>query len=208
MPVSTVHRWKKEGMPVQHQGRNVVAHPEELNQWLQRTSGELVGVHVATADSDLMKDLRASVAAQQGAINSSPKRGNVLAKRDVKGASKKKARSRLWSVKPEKEHSQRQAAECVKEGWDQYRWGVTPRRTFSKLKTKINVEKAVTRTVPMSASSASPLSVMVGVCTSGMVMGKPVLPRIKKLRRKMSVTGRRRIAAAQKARWGKIRAQK
>ena len=32
--------------------------------------------------------------------------------------------------------------------------------------------------------------------------------RIKKLRRKMSSAGRRRIAAAQKARWAKIRAQK
>ena len=32
--------------------------------------------------------------------------------------------------------------------------------------------------------------------------------RIKKLRRKMSSAGRRRIAATQKARWAKIRAQK
>jgi hypothetical protein len=33
-------------------------------------------------------------------------------------------------------------------------------------------------------------------------------PRIKKLRRKISAAGRRRIAAAQKARWAKLRAQK
>ena len=38
MPNSTVHRWAKEGMPVRREGRNVVANPEELNQWLQRTS--------------------------------------------------------------------------------------------------------------------------------------------------------------------------
>jgi hypothetical protein len=33
-------------------------------------------------------------------------------------------------------------------------------------------------------------------------------PRIKKLRRKMSAAGRRKIAAAQRARWAKLRAQK
>jgi predicted DNA-binding transcriptional regulator AlpA len=38
LPNSTVHRWAKEGMPVRREGRNVVASPEELNQWLQRTS--------------------------------------------------------------------------------------------------------------------------------------------------------------------------
>lgn len=48
MPNSTVHRWAEEGMPVRREGRNVVASPDELNRWLQRTSGEAVGVHVAT----------------------------------------------------------------------------------------------------------------------------------------------------------------
>jgi hypothetical protein len=70
MPNSTVHRWAKEGMPVRREGRNVVASPEELNRWLQRTSGEAVGVHVAIPGSDLLKDLRASVAAQKGSKNS------------------------------------------------------------------------------------------------------------------------------------------
>jgi hypothetical protein len=70
MPNSTVHRWAKEGMPVRREGRNVVASPEELNRWLQRTSGEAVGVHVATPGSDLLKDLWASVAAQRGLKNS------------------------------------------------------------------------------------------------------------------------------------------
>jgi hypothetical protein len=70
MPHSTVHRWAKEGMPVRREGRNVVANPEELNGWLQRTSGEAAGVHVVTPGFDLLKDLRASVAAQKEAKNS------------------------------------------------------------------------------------------------------------------------------------------
>jgi hypothetical protein len=74
MPNSTVHRWAREGMPVRHEGRNVVASPEELNRWLQRTSGEAAGVHVVTPGSDLLKDLRASVAAQKGTKDLSQKR--------------------------------------------------------------------------------------------------------------------------------------
>jgi len=70
MPNSTAQRWAKEGMPVRREGRNVVASPEELNQWLQRTSGEVVGVHVVTPGSDLLKDLRASLAVQKSSKNS------------------------------------------------------------------------------------------------------------------------------------------
>jgi hypothetical protein len=65
MPKSTVHRWAKEGMPVRRQGRNVVADPNELNVWLQRSSGEPLGVHVATPDSNLLSDLKASIAARK-----------------------------------------------------------------------------------------------------------------------------------------------
>jgi len=65
MPQSTVHRWAKEGMPVRRVGRNVVATPEELNGWLQRSSGESTGTRVATAEGDLIKDLRASVEAKR-----------------------------------------------------------------------------------------------------------------------------------------------
>jgi hypothetical protein len=76
MPNSTAQRWAKEGMPVRRDGRNVVASPEELNRWLQRTSGEAVGVHIATPGSDLLKDLRASVALQKSDKNSpQPKNG-------------------------------------------------------------------------------------------------------------------------------------
>jgi hypothetical protein len=90
MPISTIHRWAKEGMPVGREGRNVVASPEELNRWLQRTSGEAAGVHVVTPGSDLLKDLRASVAAQKGTKNSprDPKSDRV--QRPVVKASKTK----------------------------------------------------------------------------------------------------------------------
>jgi hypothetical protein len=64
LPNSAAHRWAKEGMPVRRDGRNVVASPEELNKWLQRTSGEAAGVHVAIAGADLLKDLKASLAAE------------------------------------------------------------------------------------------------------------------------------------------------
>src|SRR5271154_697596 len=72
MPNSTARRWAKEGMPLRREGRNVVANPEGLNQWLQRTSGEGVGVHIVTPGSDLMKDLRASVAVEKEANDLSP----------------------------------------------------------------------------------------------------------------------------------------
>jgi hypothetical protein len=71
-------------------GRNVVANPEELNHWLQRTSREAAGVHVVTPGSDLLKDPRASVAAQKGVTKSPPKQGSVRAKRDVKTPPKRK----------------------------------------------------------------------------------------------------------------------
>jgi hypothetical protein len=76
MPNSTAHRWAKEGMPLRREGRNVVASREELNQWLQRTSGEAVGVHVVTPGSDLLKDLRASLAVQKISKNSASQPNN------------------------------------------------------------------------------------------------------------------------------------
>ena len=85
MPNSTVHRWAKEGMPVRREGRNVVASPDELNQWLQRTSGEAAGVHVASPSADLLKDLRASVAAQKGRKNSPAILSHEIKARKAKG---------------------------------------------------------------------------------------------------------------------------
>ena len=90
MPNSTAHRWAKGGMPVRREGRNVVANPEELNRWLQRTSGEAGDVHVVTPGSDLLKDLRASVAAFKETKGSArdPKRQRGQQARKTKRARK------------------------------------------------------------------------------------------------------------------------
>jgi len=90
LPNSTVHRWAKEGMPVRHEGRSVIASSDELNQWLQRTSGEAAGVHVIMPGSDLLKDLQASVAAQKDAGTLPSNRRNLRVGRTAKAASKKR----------------------------------------------------------------------------------------------------------------------
>jgi hypothetical protein len=64
----------------------VVASPEELNQWLPRTSGE--AVHVASPGSDLLKDLRASVAVQKAAKDFSRGRNSERVQRPVVKAPK------------------------------------------------------------------------------------------------------------------------
>jgi hypothetical protein len=89
MPNSTIHRWAKEGMPVHREGRNVVARPEELNQWLQQTSGEAAGVHVVSPGSDLLKDLRASLAAQNAAQHASKGSDREQVKRPLVKARKR-----------------------------------------------------------------------------------------------------------------------
>ena len=53
---SVLHRWKKQGMPVHRQGRNVTATAEELNAWLGADSGE--PAHVATEETDLASELK------------------------------------------------------------------------------------------------------------------------------------------------------
>jgi hypothetical protein len=91
MPNSTAQRWAKDGMPVRREGRNVVASPEELNEWLQRTSGEAIGVHVVTPGSDLLKDLRASIAVQKAARDFSQGTKSERVQRPVVKAPKTKA---------------------------------------------------------------------------------------------------------------------
>jgi predicted DNA-binding transcriptional regulator AlpA len=93
MPHSTMYRWAKEGMPVRREGRNVIASPDELSQWLQRTSEEAAGVHVVTPGSDLLKDLRASVAAQKGSKSSPRDPKNERAQRPVMKVRKAKRKS-------------------------------------------------------------------------------------------------------------------
>jgi phage terminase Nu1 subunit (DNA packaging protein) len=55
-PASVVQRWKRQGMPVHRQGRNVTAAPEELSRWLGRESGK--PLQVATEETDLATELR------------------------------------------------------------------------------------------------------------------------------------------------------
>jgi hypothetical protein len=91
MPSSTVHRWAKEGMPVHRKGRNVVGRPEELSKWLQQTLGEAAGVHVVSPGSDLLKDLRASLAAQKAPQVSIREPNRERVKRPLVKARKRKA---------------------------------------------------------------------------------------------------------------------
>jgi hypothetical protein len=55
-PVSVVQRWKRQGMPVHRQGRNVTASAGELNAWMGRESGE--PLHIATQETDLASELK------------------------------------------------------------------------------------------------------------------------------------------------------
>ncbi|HVN17497.1 MAG TPA: hypothetical protein VMU05_01955 [Dongiaceae bacterium] len=58
-PISVVHRWATEGMPVRREGRFVVTANKELNDWMGRISGK--PVHVATDDTDLASELKRAV---------------------------------------------------------------------------------------------------------------------------------------------------
>lgn len=59
-PSSTAQRWAREGMPVEHSGRVVQAHPDKLNLWLGREIRE--PVQIATETSDLSAELRRGLA--------------------------------------------------------------------------------------------------------------------------------------------------
>jgi len=56
LPVSTVRRWAKFGMPISREGRRVQASPEELNRWLGREVSE--HVQIANEDTDLSAELK------------------------------------------------------------------------------------------------------------------------------------------------------
>jgi len=49
-------RWASEGIPVQREGRFVVATPEDLSAWLGKESGK--PVHIATENTDLAAQLK------------------------------------------------------------------------------------------------------------------------------------------------------
>jgi phage terminase Nu1 subunit (DNA packaging protein) len=56
LPISTVRRWAKFGMPVSREGRRVQASPEELNRWLGREVSE--PVRIANEGTDLGAELK------------------------------------------------------------------------------------------------------------------------------------------------------
>jgi hypothetical protein len=58
-PESVVHRWKKQGMPVHRQGRQVTATVPELNAWLGADSAQ--PVQVATEETDLASKMKRAV---------------------------------------------------------------------------------------------------------------------------------------------------
>ena len=60
--VNVAQRWGRSGMPVKREGRNTVASPADLSNWLGRESGTAVPVHIAAeADTDLSADLKRSL---------------------------------------------------------------------------------------------------------------------------------------------------
>lgn len=56
--VSVAQRWQKSGMPVERQGRNVVAAPADLTRWVGTQEGKSEPVHIASEDEDLVADLK------------------------------------------------------------------------------------------------------------------------------------------------------
>jgi hypothetical protein len=60
LPVSTIHRWAKLGMPVSRKGRHVVASRQDLLQWVSsKRSGAPTAVVSNT--SDLAAEMRRSL---------------------------------------------------------------------------------------------------------------------------------------------------
>ena len=57
-PVPTVQRWATEGMPLIRIGRYVAASPAELERWLTREAGAKETVHIPSANTDLLADLK------------------------------------------------------------------------------------------------------------------------------------------------------
>ena len=56
--VSVAQRWQKSGMPVEHKGRSVFGHPEELTRWVGTEPDKSEPVHIASEGEDLVADLK------------------------------------------------------------------------------------------------------------------------------------------------------
>ena len=63
LPLATVQRWARTGMPVRKQGRFTVADKEELQQWLGRQSHMPAPAQVVDANTDLAAALQQSISA-------------------------------------------------------------------------------------------------------------------------------------------------
>jgi hypothetical protein len=65
LPVSTAHRFAKEGMPVSRQGRHIVASREELMQWVGSNRAGRASAIVNNA-IDLAAELKRSLEGMSG----------------------------------------------------------------------------------------------------------------------------------------------
>jgi len=63
IPVSTAHRWAKDGMPVGREGRFTVANQDELRAWLGRESHMDAPAQILTDEADVAGALKQSIAA-------------------------------------------------------------------------------------------------------------------------------------------------
>ena len=63
IPVSTAHRWARDGMPIRREGRFTVAGPDELRAWLGRESHMSGPAEILTDKADVAGALKESLAA-------------------------------------------------------------------------------------------------------------------------------------------------
>ena len=72
-PVPTVQRWATEGTPLTRIGRYVAASPAELERWLTRESGAKETVHIPSANTDLLADLKRGLSEARKARRKGPR---------------------------------------------------------------------------------------------------------------------------------------
>lgn len=65
IPVTTAHRWARDGMPVRREGRFMVANKRELQTWLGRESHMPAPAQVVSGKTDLASALRESISAMR-----------------------------------------------------------------------------------------------------------------------------------------------
>jgi hypothetical protein len=65
IPVSTAHRWARDGMPVRREARKILANADELRAWLGRESHMSAPAQILTDESDVANALKQSIAAMK-----------------------------------------------------------------------------------------------------------------------------------------------